>query len=78
MTASAFGIPIILIGLGIAFFLASVGITDPDAATDADALRSMATQRRVFRAIAYVLLGIGALTLLPLAFFSVVGIPGAP
>ncbi|NMV41910.1 hypothetical protein [Ralstonia insidiosa] len=78
MTGSDFAIPIILIGLGIAAWLASVGITDPDATADAEALRSIAAQRRTFRVIAYVLLGLGTLTLLPLAFFSAVGIPGAP
>lgn len=78
MTTSAFDIPIILIGLGIASLLISAGLTDSDASTDDEALRSMAAQRRVLHAIAYVFLGIGGLILLPLLFFSAVGIPGAP
>lgn len=77
MNVSDFEIPIVLIGLGIVALLVSFGITDPDA-TDAEALHSMAAQRRKFRVVAYVLLGMGTLFLLPLAFFSVVGIPGAP
>ncbi|AXV94647.1 hypothetical protein ACI2UN_08620 [Ralstonia nicotianae] len=78
MTTSVFDIPIVLIGIGIAGLLASVGITDSGASTDNEALRSMAVQRRVLRAIAYVFLGIGGLILLPVVFFSVVGISGAP
>ncbi|MDO3560696.1 hypothetical protein [Ralstonia pseudosolanacearum] len=77
MNASDFEIPIVLIGLGIAALLVSFGITDPEV-TDPEALDSMAAQRRKFRVVAYVLLGIGTLSLLPFAIFSVVGIPGAP
>ncbi|MBN6208056.1 MAG: hypothetical protein V3V71_09700 [Roseateles sp.] len=55
-----------------------MGMTDTGASTDEEALRSMAAQRRVLRAIAYVFMGIGGLMLLPLLVFSVVGISGAP
>lgn len=78
MSISVFDIPIILIGLGIASLLASAATADSDASTDGEDLQSMAVQRRVLRAIAYVFLGIGCLILLPLLFFSAVGISGAP
>lgn len=78
MSISVFDIPIILIGLGIASLLASAATAGSDAPTDDEDLQSMAVQRRVLRAIAYVFLGIGGLTLLPLLFFSAVGISGAP
>lgn len=78
MTISDLDLPIILIGLGIASLLATAGMTHQDAGTDTEAIQSLAAQRRVFRAIAYVLFGVGGVILLASAFFGAVGIPGAP
>ena len=78
MTLSDVDLPIILIGLGIASLLASAGLTDQDAVTDAETLQSLAAQRRVFRAIAYILFGIGGLIFVVSAFFGAIGIAGAP
>lgn len=78
MTLSAVDLPIILIGLGIASLLASAGLTGQYAVTDAETLQSLAAQRRVFRAIAYIPFGIGGLTFVVSAFFGAIGIAGAP
>ena len=78
MITSDFDLPIVLIGLGIASLLTSAGMNHQDAGEDAETLQSLAVQRRVFRAIAYVFFGVGGLILLVSAFFGAVGIPGAP